>query len=160
LVPMLPEVPLNARRDLRFERLEDVIPEVDRLLSGHQTVGRWTFGQICGHLAMAIAHTNRPAERVVEPDREAKVAQRLFFRGGRFPEGVEVPDPALVPDPATDPAEAAAALKAAIAHFLKAPGPFPAHPRLGPMDRERWERFHCLHCAHHLGFVRPTPDAG
>ena len=42
---------MNAsRRALTFESLDRVMPDVDRLLEGHTTVGTWTLGQICNHL--------------------------------------------------------------------------------------------------------------
>jgi hypothetical protein len=30
-----------------------------------------------------------------------------------------------------------------------------SHLQLGPMTRADWDRFHCVHFAHHLGFVIP-----
>ena len=46
-----------ARRPLTFTSLEQVMPDVDRLLEGHKTVGAWTLGQICGHLTGAFTST-------------------------------------------------------------------------------------------------------
>lgn len=45
-----------------------------------------------------------------------------------------------------------------IARFAAFAEPLPAHPHLGPMTRDEWGRFHCLHCAHHLSFVVPDRD--
>ena len=42
---------MPERRTLEFARLDDVMPEVDRLLAGHTTVGNWSLGQICNHLS-------------------------------------------------------------------------------------------------------------
>jgi hypothetical protein len=74
------------------------------------------------------------------------------------PDGLEAPIPALVPPPDRDARTEADALRAEIHRFLEADGPLPAHPRLGPMTREEWTRFHCMHCAHHLGFAVPGPE--
>ena len=67
------------------------------------------------------------------------------------------------PRPATatrlDAATEAEALREAIGRFASTTGPFPAHPVLGPLTKEEWTRFHCLHCAHHLGFARPLDEA-
>src|SRR4051794_14935085 len=45
---------MAERRDLSFTSLEDVMAEVDRLLAGHETVGRWSLGQICNHLGTSF----------------------------------------------------------------------------------------------------------
>jgi Protein of unknown function (DUF1569) len=52
--------------------------------------------------------------------------------------------------------EQAKALSYGIARLVSATGPFPDHPFPGPLDKAEWERFHCIHCAHHLGFGIPT----
>ena len=96
---------MDARRDLAFERPDEVMPEVERLLRGHEIAGSWTLGQIIHHLALTIRLSLRgnqgPTGQPPEPDqaRVFKVRRRLFFREGRFPEGVEVPFKALLPAP-------------------------------------------------------------
>jgi Protein of unknown function (DUF1569) len=146
---------MAERRDLTFANLDDVMPEVGRLLAGHTTVGRWTLGQICNHVAAALRLTLEAPPTPAEPTREQRVARRLFFRSGRFPEGMEAPIPVLQPQLGLDAATEAEALRVAIGRFASASGPFPAHPVLGPLTKEEWIRFHCLHCAHHLGFAVP-----
>src|SRR5689334_10556595 len=47
----------DARRPLSFAALEEVMPDVDRLMRGHTTVGHWSLGQICSHLAQAFRFT-------------------------------------------------------------------------------------------------------
>ena len=42
---------MNERRTLEFERIDDVMSEVDRLLDGYASAGNWSLGQICNHLA-------------------------------------------------------------------------------------------------------------
>jgi hypothetical protein len=146
---------MPERRMLDFRSLEEVVPEMERLLAGHTTVGQWTLGQILGHLAMSIRLTTRV--RPKSPSGASSPAiRRNFFRGGRFPEGMEAPHPRLVPGPETDCQSAADALRNAIAQWDSAPGPFPDHPLLGSLSRDEWTRFHCMHCAHHLCFVIPA----
>jgi hypothetical protein len=147
---------MAERRDLTFTSLDDVMPDVERLLAGHKTVGRWTLGQICNHLATAIGLTLDVPARATEPTREKDIARRQFFRHGRFPEGMEAPIPILVPQSELDANTEAELLRKVIIRFTLFTGPFPAHPRLGALTREEWIRFHCMHCAHHLGFVRPV----
>jgi hypothetical protein len=140
---------------LEFNRLGDVPPEVDRLLEGHVTVGRWSLGQILDHLgtALRLSMIHRPA---ADPDPRARVLRRRFFREPRFPEGLEAPHPRLLPAEDADPRAASEALREAIARWESAPGPFPDHPVLGALTKDEWTRFHCMHCAHHLGFAIPA----
>ena len=48
---------MGERRVLDFARLDDVMPDVERLLAGHRTVGNWTLGQTLNHLKTAILLT-------------------------------------------------------------------------------------------------------
>ena len=75
---------MPERRTLNFGSLEEVIPDVERLLAGHTTVGRWSLGQILHHLATAIrvsrrGRPNPEARAVSEPFREQ------FFRTRQIP---------------------------------------------------------------------------
>jgi hypothetical protein len=144
---------MAGRRDLHFDRLDDVMPEVERLLAGHVTVGDWSLGQICDHLAAAICLLLEGGLGV-SPRPVPEAVRRRFLRRDRFPEGVEAPHPALLP-PAREDRVGADALGRSIERFTAAAGPLPAHPYLGPMSKDEWARFHCLHCAHHLGFAVP-----
>ena len=44
----------QGRRTLRFNSLDEVMPEVERLLKGHSTVGTWSLAQICRHLSTVM----------------------------------------------------------------------------------------------------------
>jgi hypothetical protein len=153
---------MGTRRDLVFERLDEVMPEVDRLLCGHSTSKVWTLGQILHHLAsgirLIVQEDRHPPTQPCDPDqaRLFDVRRRLFFRAGRFPEGAEIPLKALVPPPDADERVEAESLRHALRLLEEAEGPFPAHPMLGPLNKEEWISFHRIHCAHHLGFVRPS----
>ncbi len=46
-----------ARRPLAFASLDRVMPDVDRLLEGHTTLGDWSLGQICNHLTQSLTWT-------------------------------------------------------------------------------------------------------
>ncbi len=146
---------MAERRELTFASLDDVMPEVERLLAGHVTVGRWSLAQICQHLATGIRLTLDAPLRPFEPTHETDLVRHRFLQQGKFPEGMEAPIPALRPPSGLDAATEAEALREVIGRFASAAGPFPAHPHLGRMTRDQWIRFHCLHCAHHLGFVVP-----
>jgi hypothetical protein len=145
-----------ARRKLDFANLDEVMPEVERLLAGHTTVGGWTLAQICNHLATGIQITLDAPVRSTQATREQDVARRRFFHQSQFPENVQAPLPILVPRADLDSVEQAGLLRAAISRFSACARALPPHPRLGPLSREEWNRFHCMHCAHHLGFAVPA----
>jgi hypothetical protein len=144
---------MTARRELTFASLDDVMPEVERLLEGHEIVGRWSLGQILHHLAKGLRLTVEGAPDPVAPP-VPEVIRRRFFRTGRFPDGRESP-PFLVPGPACEAPTEAEALRAALGRYTASAGPFPPHPRLGDLTRDEWDLFHRMHCAHHLGFAVP-----
>ncbi len=151
-----------ARRKLVFTSLGEVMPEVERLLAGHTTVGRWSLGQILNHLALTIrlpldgfpAKFSWPVRRLFGP-----VARRLSFRLGWIPAGVWVPEVYLPPQ-GLDAGREAEALRLSIRRFGASAAPLDEHPLLGRMSLAEWERFHRLHCAHHLGFVVPAAREG
>ena len=148
---------MARRRDLAFASLDEVMPDVERLLAGHVTVGRWSLGQICNHLATNIRFTMDGF-----PDKAPWLVQRtvgVMVRGlmlgtGRIASGVRVPE-AYLPKPGLEDAAEAAALRASIERFSTFTGMFAGHPLLGRMRRDQWERFHRIHCAHHLSFALP-----
>src|SRR5439155_23901382 len=71
-----------------------------------------------------------------------------------IPEGVKLPA-GFLPPRGLDAHHEAEALRVAIERFATAAAPFTSHPLVGKLDRARWERYHCIHCAHHLSFVVP-----
>ena len=147
------------RRDLTFTQLDDVMPDVMRLLAGHEVVGHWTLGQICHHLNVATTLTllDDPATDA-EPDAHPSFERRRqrFFQAGRFPEGVVAPHPSLLPPEGLDDRAEAESLRGALTRFAAHSGTYRPHPMLGPLSRAEWERFHCMHAAHHLGFAVPV----
>ena len=148
-----------GQRVLSFATLDEIMSDVEQLRAGHHTIGLWTLGQILYHLAMSFRLTTRGAPpSTSRPYSEA--LRRRFFRSARFPDGTEAPHPLLLPPADCDVDEQAKALARGIARLVSATGPFPDHPVLGPLDKAEWERFHCIHCAHHLGFGIPDRAPG
>ena len=150
---------MTRRSDLTFACLDDVMTDVERLMARHVTVGQWSLGQILNHLTTAIRLTLEGHRRSTEPTREQEVTRRYFFRSSKFPEGMEIPLPILNPQLDRDINIEAIALRETIARFVSFDGELPAHPRLGPLTKEQWSRFHCMHCAHHLSFAVPVRGA-
>jgi hypothetical protein len=163
--PVTEDDPMAARRELTFTSFDQVMPEVDRLLEGgYETVGNWSLGRICNHLASSLIFS-------VEgfPGRAPWLARKLFAPGvlrklrktNKLPEGVKVPDWAL-PKPGLDDRAEAEALRAAIRVYTAHIGPMAPHPFFENLTRADSDWTNLLHCAHHLSFVLPrgTASAG
>ncbi len=150
---------MSDRRALAFERIEDVMPEVERLLAGHSTAGSWTLGQILNHLStsihLSLDPTLGPTELETSPDlaRGFEIRRRRFFKIGHFPQGVEVPLPIMIPPANLDDRVEADSLGEALRLLQASEGPYGTHPWLGPMSKQQWLDFHRMHCEHHLGFA-------
>ena len=140
---------------LSFANLDEIMPDVVQLRAGHRTVGQWTLGQILYHLAMSFRLTTRKTAPSFSSRPISETLRRRFFRSARFPDGAEAPHRLLLPPAECIVDDQAKALERGIAKFVTSTGPFPEHPVLGPLDKAEWERFHCIHCAHHLGFGIP-----
>jgi hypothetical protein len=140
-----------------FSSLEEVMPDVGRLLHGYRTVGKWSLGQICNHLSHAIAgsvdgfQVKAPwlLRMTIGP-----FILRKILKEGTMREGVQVPEE-ILPKPGLDDRAEAEALRAAVRLFGAHTGPLVPHPLGATLSRADWERLHCIHCAHHLSFAIP-----
>src|SRR5262245_15913860 len=129
----------TARRSLTFASLEEVMPDVDRLLRGHTTVGNWSLGQICNHLAQGI---NRTIDGFPKTARAPWLIRktvggfllRRMLRTGRFVEGMKAPAECQ-PAPGADARVEAEALRAALRRFAAHSGPLVEHPLDGAVSR-------------------------
>jgi len=152
------------RRALSFSTVDQVMPDVDRLLDlGYTPLGKWSLGQVCNHLTKGVTGT-------VEEDPSIKKAPWLLRRlvapivlnrvlkSGRMPEGLNGP-PALMPNTGLDDRAEAEALRAALRLYSSHTGPVADHPFFGSLTRDQWDRLHRLHCAHHLSFLLPRESA-
>ena len=149
------------RRALRFDSIDDVMPEVERLLEGHSTVGNWSLAQICRHLAAATRRVvDLPASTPHDPSTLVpEEKKRQVFETGLLPEGLSAPRE-IEPTDTAGAREEAAGLRAALAHYKASPtGPVIAHRFFGRMSKPEWDRLVCIHCAHHLSFAIPTSSA-
>jgi hypothetical protein len=149
----------SARRLVTFASLDEVMPEVQRLLRGHTTVGNWSLGQICSHLAQGFHFTIDgfpPETRLPWLVRQTfgRFILWLILRRGRFVNGMRMPRK-WEPVPGVDARAEAESLRAALQRFTAYRGPLANHPLQGPVSRDVWERFHCIHCSHHLCFAVP-----
>ena len=149
----------HRRRKLRFNRLDDIIPDIAPLLTrGHRTIGKWSLGQIYNHLSESIRYSlvGFPGRHAPWPVRITlgKIIGALMLTTGKIKKGVPLPA-IYIPDSSLDASEQADVLRAMVERFNQA-NQFKMHPLIGAMSGRQWERFHCVHCAHHLSFVLPA----
>jgi hypothetical protein len=149
---------MERRRRLRFRRLDEVATDLEGLVASHRTLGRWSLGQICHLLGLSIrwsmeGYPGPSLPRVAQATLGA-LMRRGMLRFKFIPRGMPAPRPFQPPADAEAAAEVER-LRRAIDEFKAYDGPFVRHPLLGRMTRAQWERFHCIHCAHHLSFVVP-----
>ena len=148
---------MSTRRSLEFARIDEIMPEVDRLLGGYNSTGNWSLGQICNHLAdsyrMSIEGFGVKAPWVLRATL-GKLVKRQMLAKGEMKPGIKLPQ-AFLPKPGLDDRAEAEALRAAIGYYLANPTPRAPHPFFGAMTGAEWDRLHCIHAAHHLSFARP-----
>lgn len=147
-----------GRRDLSFASLNEVMPDVERLLAGHETVGKWSLGQMCNHLAATLIYSveGMPVQAPwVIRATIGRLARRSILVRGKMMEGLPLPQKYL-PKPGLDARAEAEALRAALYLFAAHGGPYAMNPIMGRITPEEWARVHCVHCAHHLSFARPV----
>jgi hypothetical protein len=132
---------------------------------------RWSFAQICQHLALSIEATLINAEVTIgadvtgPPARPYGPLRRRLFRFiiltlGRIPRGIPVPPGAGPREQATLDAELAhleAAARAYEAAALEGDRVWPAQRYLGPLTAAQWRRFHHVHAAHHYAYLGNRP---
>lgn len=153
-----------VRRSLRFQNLDQVKLEVDRLLAGGYTkTGNWNLSQVCGHLNdwMRFAMDGYPTApapirlilwlmKVTTGRRQLESALKSGFKD-RLPTMPQtVPDP----DRASD-AESVKQLTDTINRFQTYSGPIVASPLFGPLTPDEALKLQLVHCAHHLSFLNP-----
>ena len=114
----------EGRRTLRFNSLDEVMPDVERLLEGHSTLGNWTLAQTCHHLATVLRRVvDLPASTPVDPSQWVpEERNREVLESGMVPEGMPAP-PVLLPPEGLNEREEAEGLRAAIAHYKASNGP-------------------------------------
>jgi len=148
-----------GRRDLSFNHLDQVMPDVDRLLLGHETVGNWSLGRICNHLTATLQASIEgfgPGPPAIVRATFGRLGKRLLLRSGRMVEGLPIPGLPTGPSTEFDARAEAEALRGALRYYGSYRGPFAPHPVFGPFTADEWTRAHQIHCAHHLSFARPN----
>ena len=150
-----------GRRTLSYQDFDAINADVERLLQGCSTVGTWSLGQICDHLATVTERAlNLPPDGPHDTSLRVPDEKRAeVFATGRLPEGIPLPA-ALTPPTEVDAAQAAGRLRRALAAMGEATGPLAPHRLFGPLEMDQWRRLVCIHCAHHLSFAVPSGGEG
>jgi Protein of unknown function (DUF1569) len=133
-----------------------VMPDVERLLDGHATVGDWSLAQICHHLAATMRRVvdlpaSTPFDSSLWVGEEKK---REVLESGLIPEGLPGPQAVMPAEPLGE-REEVEGLRQAIAYYKASAGPVVPHRFFGPLSKAEWDRLQLIHLAHHLSFAVP-----
>ena len=148
----------RARRTLSFHTLDDIIQDARAATSqDHTTVGQWTSGQICEHLAKTIDimvdGTAMKAPLMIGV--LGKMFRGYFIKKPMRP-GFKLPSWAskyLLPEEVS--------LCHGIEHLSRACGRLAElqtlrpHPIFGQFTKEQAVQLHCRHAELHLSFILP-----
>lgn len=147
------------RRKLRFESLDDIDADVDRLAAASEirALGNWSSGQVLQHLATTMNNSIDGFPFAVPFP--VRVLLRLFMKR-RFltqpmPPGFKLPARAgsMLP-PETNWDGGLANFRLAIDRVKQETRRCP-HPAFGPMTIDEWNQTHCRHSELHLSFLLP-----
>jgi hypothetical protein len=153
---------VTGRRDVHYASYEEVIRDVDHLIAGHRTLGNWSLGQICRHLAASIdvmldgapAALPKPVQFLVRKFLKNRILHQPLPAGYQLPRAAA----ALLPEPISE-AEGAALLRTAVSRLSSTTDRAP-HPALGRVSQQDWDAFQLRHCELHLSFVIEEPSPG
>lgn len=150
-------------RALRFNTIDDVLAEVDRLVAADQggrlrRTGNWTAGQTFGHLASWINYGWEGYPSTVPwfiplllRMKLRKMLKEGMPRGVRIP-GAEAGTYGVAPLSTTEGAER---LRAALRRLQGGEPPKFHSPAFGPMSHEDRIRLNLRHAELHLGYLHP-----
>jgi len=151
-----------GRRELRFESIDQVLADVDRLVEAERSgrlkrLGNWTLGQTLGHLATWVeySYTGAPLKVPFFIRWMLRLRKQKFLyepmRAGVWIPRVEGGTLATEPMPLD---EALERLRRALQR-LKAEAPTPPSVIFGPLTHEEWIANHLRHAEVHLSFMVP-----
>jgi len=147
----------STRRELRFESLDEVLADVEILVSGgHRTVGNWTLAQILTHLQKTFDasidgfgfESNWLIRKVLGPLFKKRFLTKPLPAGFKLPKSAS----AILPDSHVALEESFAKFQKAIAR-LKCDKPSAPHPGLGKLTPTEWNNLHLRHSELHLSFA-------
>lgn len=146
-----------ARPDLRFDSLDEMLADVDRLRSGPtEQAGQWNLAMILDHMAKAInAHDNPKVKPMRRPLRWiVRAAVHRIVRRGRYP-SIKFPAPKrMQPDPNVSLESTYAEFRAAVESLRAITSPILTDTPFGDLPVDEFVKLQLLHGAHHLGFLK------
>jgi hypothetical protein len=157
---MVDTAKVAGRRPLKFNTLDDILADVERLNQGTvRAVGNWSPGQNLKHLAIVMnGCIDGIPFKAPFYIRAVGWLMRNRFLKNPMPAGFDLPKAAaaeMVPgDISWD--EGMQQFRTAFQRVKTEPQRHP-HPVLGALTREQWDQLHCRHCELHLSFL--VPDA-
>ena len=164
---LMPATAINTatvknRRQLRFNSLDEIAAEVERLAACQQVraIGNWSSGQVLQHLASTMDNSIDGFPNFVPAP--IKLLLRMFMRK-RFltkpmPAGFKLPARAEKMLPGETSWETALANFRSAMQRLKSDSCRSPHPAFGPMSVDEWNQIHCRHSELHLSFLVPAED--
>ena len=151
----------GSRRTVRYSTLSDIVQDAEQLVGNHHTVGNWTFGQICQHLAKTMNCSfdgfgfQAPwfARWLIAPFVKNSLLIKPMRAGFKLPENAK----ALLPDNNVSAADGLRQMSAAIERYSHetptAPNPF-----LGKMASEEVVQLQLRHAELHMSFIVPNSN--
>jgi hypothetical protein len=151
-----------GRRELRFESLDEVLAEVERLAAAERAgrlrrLGNWTLGQTLGHLASwaEYSYTGAPLKAPFFVKWFLRLRKRKFLYEP-MRSGVKIPrveGGTLATEPV--PLDEGLERMRRVLGRLKSEAPTAPNVIFGPLRHDEWVALHCRHAELHLGFLVP-----
>ncbi len=151
-----------GRRELRFESLDEVLAEVERLAAAERAgrlrrLGNWTLGQTLGHLASwaEYSYTGAPLKAPFFVKWFLRLRKRKFLYGP-MRAGVKIPrvEGGTLATEAVPLDEGLERMRRVLGR-LKSEAPTAPNVIFGPLSHDEWVALHCRHAELHLGFLVP-----
>jgi hypothetical protein len=150
------------RRALRFESIDQLMAEVERLAEAERAgrlrrLGNWTLGQTLGHLATwaEYGYTGAPLKVPFFIKWFLRLRKRKFLYGP-MRAGVKIPGVeggTLATEPV--PLEEALGRMRRVMSRLQSEAPTAPNVIFGPLTHEEWVALILRHAELHLGFLAP-----
>jgi Protein of unknown function (DUF1569) len=153
---------VTGRRMLRFESIDQVMADVERLAEAERAgrlrhLGNWTLGQTLGHLACWVeySYTGAPLKVPAVLKWILRLGKRRFLYGPMRP-GARIPgvEGGTLATASTPLEEGLGRMRRAMER-LKAEAPTQPQVIFGPLAHDEWIAMHLRHAELHLGFLVP-----
>jgi len=150
---------VGQRRKLRFETLDAILLDAQRLAAGAPvvTLGKWSVGQNFSHVAIMMTRSidGFPAQMPWAVRFVVRMLLKRRILNKPMAAGFKAPAKAGIVPQAATLEEGLAALRTAVGR-LKVEKKRAASPILGKLTAEEWDRLHCRHAELHFSFLLPA----